>query len=323
MSDEQTAQATETAAEDVGQAPAELDPYFVKDGKAYTGAGEPVEVPPEAAKPDAKAEPKPDAAKADKPKSIGEAWKEIRQVRKDLSQQHVTLQEQHAQIQAARAELEQQQKLMKSDFRGFLKAQGLSLRDLIESDLKESDQDPRDKALAEYKRELDAQKQALEELRAERQKQAEQATATQEHGLIVENAKQVAEEYPRVAAHAEKWATRMRDHWYAHKQATGQTLTWDNLFSHFEQEMAELGVAAPNPQSAMQGLKKPAPPARGKGAVKPAEHADGDTDDGNGADAAQSSTLTNRDSALRASGGRKLTREERARLAASQIKFHS
>lgn len=305
----QTADTTKTAAE---------DPYFVRDGKAYTGEGDPIDLEA-AAKDDSEAEkteeePKKPEKPAKKARpSIGDAWNEVKAAKRETRLANEAAKAELEAAQAARAELEAQTQLLKTDFRGFLKKNGMSLRDLLEADLKETDATPEERERKALQGDLGSVKEELARVQAELAAAREEKLAAQDMETLKTVAAERAEEYPLLAARIEKLAPEIRNAYYAHEQKTGKAPPLDELFQAYENYLNDLGVQAPpkHPATSRPGIKRPGSAQR-KGATL-AESAEEEPDDeGNDAPSGGPANLTNRMASQRVSNGnRPMTREER------------
>ncbi len=318
-------EATETTAqaEDATQAPATVDPYFVKkDGTAVTGGAQDPETPeggedlPPAAKPA--------AAKPAEPKqSIGDAWREVKQIRKELKAQAAQLEADRAEQQRLNEESRARDERIKKDFRGYIKEQGLSLRDLLEADLKETDQDPKEREIQTLKGELGEVRQLLQKLVEKDELNVQQATTQSEIALIQSEAAKVSEDFPRVARLVERLAPNIHSDYYALLKG-GQKTTLEKLFAQYEEYLEGIGVPLTETAAATGGrsqAKQTVRPSRVKGAP-PANHVVEEADDdGNGAGDGIAASLTNRNAGARHTNGRFMTREERAAMASSKLRF--
>lgn len=316
MSDEQTPAETEPATE----APATPDPYFMKkDGTPVTG-GAPAkgEAPPETPPP-AAAKPKP----AEPKQSIGDAWREVKAERKAQKEARAELEVLKVQMQQQIDAAAQRDERIKKDFRGYVKEQGLSLRDLLEADLKESDVDPKERKVQTLESELTQLKSMLQQLVEKDQRQAQQATAQSEMKLIEDKAAEYAEEFPRLARNASKLAQNIHSDFYALSNA-GQGKSLVQLFQDYETYLESIGVpltvtAAANGGRSQQSVR----PSRVKGAP-PAKHVvEEPDDDGDGADDGTAPAITNRNAGERHTNGRFMSREERVRMASAKIQFRN
>lgn len=317
MSDEETTQ------EDVTQAPAAVDPYFVKkDGTAVTGGAEDPDAPQEEAPPE---EPKPAAKKAETKQSIGDAWREVKQARKEQRALQAELDARLAETNRVLEEAKQRDERIRKDFRGYVKESGLNLRDLLEADLKESDQDPKDREIQTLKGELGEVKQALQQLLKKDEQSAQQATAQSEIALIQSEAAKVAEDYPRVSRLVEKLAPNIHADFYALANS-GQKVTLEKLFQDYEDYLESIGVPLTETAAdtrGRNGSKQTVRPSRVKGASLAKHVAEETDDDGDGADDGTAPALTNRSAGARHTNGRFMSREERVAMAASKIQFRN
>lgn len=305
----QTADTTKTAAE---------DPYFVRDGKAYTGEGDPIELDA-AAKDDSDPEkpaddPKKQEKAGKKPRpSIGDAWNEVKAAKKETRLDREAARADREAAQAELAELKAERQLLNTDFRGFLKQKGMSLRDLLEADLKETDATPEERERKAMAGTVDEVRSELAQVKAELAAAREEKLAAQDMETLKSVATERAEDYPLLAARIEKLAPEIRNAYYAHEQKTGKAPPLDELFQAYENYLTDLGVQAPpkQPATSRPGIKRPGSAQR-KGATL-AESAEEEPDDeGNDAPSGGPANLTNRMASQRVSNGKRpITREER------------
>jgi hypothetical protein len=187
------------------------DPYFVRDGKAYTGEGDPIpveELEGKAAKPEGD-EPEKDPKAPAKPKgrgTIGDAWREIKSARREVALELQAVQADRERLNATTREAEELTTLLKTDLRGYLRRTNQDLRALLEADLKETDATPEEKERRREREEQSTLKAEVEALKKKLADKEEAELAQQDIAVLADAAKQRAEEYPRVAARIEKLA---------------------------------------------------------------------------------------------------------------------
>jgi hypothetical protein len=324
---------------DVSQAPPEKDAYFKKadgtpvtgivrgaDGKfqraeskteepAKTEAEKPAEEAPKA-KP---VEPEKKPAE-EREKSIGEAWREVKEARREAAVARADAERAVAEANKLKAELEAERAEVRGNFRGWLSKQNLSLRQLIEEDLKEQDEDPTQRELRSLKAELASLKAERESEKKARTEQTEQVSLAEERQQIADYLAGASEEYPYIAAYgAETAAREIHSAFYAHLRETGEHLDVFALFKQAEGILADnaarlAAVKAAGAQSS-DGKRVAEEPDTAAGAQssdgkRVAEEPDAGT-----------KTLTNRTAATTASGARALTRDERIARAAARLEL--
>lgn len=296
-------------------------PYFVKkDGTPVTGRkrgpdGKFLPAPPAEAK---AAEAKTETAPALEPKPeeekqqrIGDAWREVKQARRELAARQASFESQQAEIARERESIAAERAEMRANLRGWLSKQGLSFRQLVEEDLKEQDQDPRERELRELRAEIQALKEDTDS-RKKRETEAEKAAARQQEltevaGMVEQN----ADQFPYLAAYgADRAAQELQAHFYHHLETTGERLDVFALFEQANQILADNARRLAAVGNGKQVAEEPVTAARAESrvgsrvATEPEETA---------AQAAPS-TLTNRTAATRASAVKaNLRPEERAR----------
>jgi hypothetical protein len=327
---------TETGAPipDVSQAPAEKDAYFKKadgtpvtglvrgpDGKFQKAEGSEAteakadEKPAEAP---AKAKPEEPAKKTEDEKrqqSIGDAWREVKEAKRSAASARAQAEAAIAEATKLRESLEAEAKEMRGNFRGWIAKQNLSLRELIEEDLKEQDADPRDKTLRELRAELDALKAERDEEKQAKGKQTEELSIAQEREQIGGYLAEKAEEFPYIAAYgAETAAREIQSAFYAHLKETGEHL---DVFAMFDQAESILADNAARLAAVKQGHGSQTTEVSAQAAG--AQSSDGKRVAEEPGERIQ--TLTNRSAAQTASGARPQTREERLAAAASRLQL--
>lgn len=322
---------TETGEQlELTQAPEEKDPYFIRDGKPFTGAkagqAEPAE-PPEAEKdedaegdeakaaPEAEKEPAEDEkakkkSSKDPEEALAHGFASLKKQKRLLAQREREAERRLAEAAQRAERYERITKLYQDDPYSAARELGLDFRRIVEHVAKEGDQDPTQKALAEANARIAALDAKLAEFADER-KQASQAEVVQgELTMLQERIEGAAEEFPYLAAYgADRAARAVHSAWYAHLHATGEHLDVAALFEQYEDELREDAAR-------LARLQKPAEatasPARKNGAVQSAKP---------GARSDAPSTLSNRTTAQRASTDRPKTREERLAAAAAMLEL--
>lgn len=321
------------AVADVSQAPPEKDAYFKKadgtpvtgivrgaDGKFQKAEAKPEEpAKTEADKPadEPKAKPaEPEKKPEDeKQKSIGEAWREVKEAKRHAAAARAEAERAVAEANKLKAELEAEKAEMRANFRGWIGKQNLSLRQLIEEDLKEQDEDPNQKELRALKSELAAIKAERDEEKRAKTQQTEQMSLAEERQQIAEYLGNAADEYPYIAAYgAATAAQEIHSAFYAHLRETGEHLDVFALFKQAEDILADNAAR-------LAAVKRDngTPPAAAVDTAAGAQSSDGKRvaeEPGEG-----TKTLTNRTVATTASGARALTREERLSRAAARLEL--
>lgn len=326
---------TETGAPlpDISQAPAEKDAYFKKaDGTPVTGLVRGPDGKFQKAEgsetPEAKADEKPaqEPAKAkpaepekkpedEKQKSIGEAWREVKEVKRAAAARLAEAERAIADAKREREAIEAEKAEMRSNFRGWIGKQNLSLRQLIEEDLKEQDEDPNQRELRSLKAKLEALEAEREAEKKAKAEQSETVSAEQERAQIGEYLGGKSDEYPYIAAYgAERAAHEIQSAFYTHLRETGERL---DVFAMFEQ--AE-GILADN-AARLAAVKRDngTQPAEAVATAAGAQSSNGKQVAEEPGE--QVRTLTNRTAATTASGARPMTREERLRAAAAKLEL--
>jgi hypothetical protein len=319
---------------DVSQAPPEKDAYFKKadgtpvtgivrgaDGKFQRAEGkteEPAKTETEKpAEETPKAKPvEPEKKPAEeRDKTIGDAWREVKEAKRHAAAARAEAERAVAEANKLKAELEAERAEVRGNFRGWLSKQNLSLRQLIEEDLKEQDEDPTQRELRALKTELASLKAERESEKKARTEQTEQVSLAEERQQIADYLAGASEEYPYIAAYgAETAAREIHSAFYAHLRETGEHL---DVFALFKQ--AE-GILADN-AARLAAVKRDngTPPAEAVDTAAGAQSSDGKRvaeEPGEG-----TKTLTNRTAATTASGARALTRDERIARAAARLEL--
>lgn len=328
---------TEATGASEGGAAGVDDAYYVRDGKAYTGEGDPVDVPKgqtaEAGpddEPDAAAKPvKPAEPKPAKPKqTIGDAWREYREQQKALKSREAEFENEQAQaraeleeIRAEREALKAERELARTDPRQFIRKNGHDLRALLEQDLAAADATPEQKELRETKLLVQELQETVKKLTGRN----EEADTTAAFQRDVETVQHIAttvrhEEFPRLAAAVAKgtggFAEAMVQAYNSLPKTLPAQARLDQVLESYETYLENLGVPLPQAETTRAGSKK-SPSAKRAGS----KHVDTETDDaGDDAGSETAPGLTNRSASQRTSpNGHSNEKQRRLNAALSML----
>lgn len=306
--------------EELAFTPPEQDPYLPrgKDGKFLPKAEAAAEKPAEPEKkPEAEAKPEPEKEEERAP--VAKEAAGLKKQRKWISQQREELERLRAEVEADRKETERLRVLRRENPRAVLDELGLSFRELAEEAAKQDGEDPRDRELRELKDRQAEQDAFIKSLKEERLTAAEQAQYDADRSFAAERIS--SGDYPALAAYgsdesasviAGDWARQVRA-FEAGKGPKPDAATifqkWEETtIKDFERMAEKLGYVR---SASLAASAKSPERVNGSGSAGKAR--------GDQTGATPPATLTNRTATERASPDRKLSKEERLRMAAGRL----